>query len=203
MAGGAWRWWCWSMLPGAMTVAIHHSLRRCLSRASVFSRPATVVVVILSASAGDKCAVHQTGAVQLRLPGPARVFMAARRVLVASRTSSATAALHLQAAPRLRGDGLVMLHRTLRASHLSHGHAALRRPSRSAPRRLLPLQHTLAARLTTSTPLFAPAPAATMANAHDQQWAAAKVRQTFLDYFQERGHTFGRHPPCVHAREPH
>ena len=30
--------------------------------------------------------------------------------------------------------------------------------------------------------------------ANDQpEWAAAKVRQTFLDYFKERGHTFGRH----------
>ena len=30
-----------------------------------------------------------------------------------------------------------------------------------------------------------------MANDAQQQWAAAKVRQTFLDYFKERGHTFG------------
>jgi alanyl-tRNA synthetase len=30
-----------------------------------------------------------------------------------------------------------------------------------------------------------------MAN-EQPQWAAAKVRQTFLDYFKERGHTFGR-----------
>jgi hypothetical protein len=53
-------------------------------------------------------------------------------------------------------------------------------------RRTLPPQHTLAARFTTHTP------AAAMAN-EQPQWAAAKVRQTFLDYFKERGHTFGTH----------
>ena len=33
-----------------------------------------------------------------------------------------------------------------------------------------------------------------MANDEQQQWAAANVRQTFLDYFKERGHTFGAFP---------
>lgn len=32
-----------------------------------------------------------------------------------------------------------------------------------------------------------------MAN-QQPEWAAAKVRQTFLDYFKQRGHTFGRRP---------
>ena len=52
-------------------------------------------------------------------------------------------------------------------------------------------QLPLTARFTTKTPPFAHAQAATMANDEQQQWAAAKVRQTFLDYFKERGHTFG------------
>jgi alanyl-tRNA synthetase len=28
------------------------------------------------------------------------------------------------------------------------------------------------------------------------EWGAAKVRQTFLDYFKKNGHTFGA---CIHA----
>lgn len=90
-----------------------------------------------------------------------------------------------------------MLPTTLRAHYhlhsLSHGYG---RPPHLLARRLLSssrqtsqLPHT--ARFTTQTPLFAHAQAATMANDEQQQWAAAKVRQTFLDYFKERGHSFG------------
>ena len=31
-------------------------------------------------------------------------------------------------------------------------------------------------------------------NDSQPEWAAARVRQTFLDYFKERGHTFGESP---------
>lgn len=90
-----------------------------------------------------------------------------------------------------------MLPTTLRAHYhlhsLSHGFG--RPPHQLAlARRLLPRQTPqlpLTARFTTKTPPFAHAQAATMANDEQQQWAAAKVRQTFLDYFKERGHTFG------------
>lgn len=37
------------------------------------------------------------------------------------------------------------------------------------------------------------AQAANMSLAEEKhEWSAARVRQTFLDYFKERGHTFGR-----------
>ena len=88
-----------------------------------------------------------------------------------------------------------MLPTTLRAHYhlhsLSHGFG---RPPHQLARRLFSRQSPqlpLTARFTTKTPPFAHAQAATMANDEQQQWAAAKVRQTFLDYFKERGHTFG------------
>tara|TARA_R110002003_G_scaffold126_26_gene11662 strand:+ start:30667 stop:30816 length:150 start_codon:yes stop_codon:yes gene_type:complete len=33
------------------------------------------------------------------------------------------------------------------------------------------------------------------------EWGAAKVRQTFLDYFKKNGHTFGRTAPSTMQRE--
>jgi hypothetical protein len=91
-----------------------------------------------------------------------------------------------------------MLHQTFsRASRLSQtGRRGLAhaRTRRLPHRHTVPLQHTFAASFTTHTPLSARAQAATMAN-EQPQWAAAKVRQTFLDYFKDHGHTFGRHTP--------
>ncbi|KAG9203602.1 Alanine--tRNA ligase [Epicoccum nigrum] len=41
-----------------------------------------------------------------------------------------------------------------------------------------------------------------MANDEQQQWAAAKVRQTFLDYFKERGHSFVPSSSVVPLSDP-
>lgn len=44
---------------------------------------------------------------------------------------------------------------------------------------------------------------ATMASLVNEQheWNAVRVRQTFLDYFKENGHTFGRIQMHVHEKE--
>ena len=84
-----------------------------------------------------------------------------------------------------------MLPRTIAAAPLTHPRARvslrgrLLRPSLSSFSRT-PYPLALVAPLTTTHP-------ATMSLANEKhEWGAVRVRQTFLDYFKERGHTFGR-----------
>lgn len=86
-------------------------------------------------------------------------------------------------------------------------------PTRAAPlshhtvRRRLPLLATRHSHLPRSPRLFTctrlldlplphgNAPAANMSLVEEKhEWGAVRVRQTFLDYFKERGHTFGAFP---------
>lgn len=135
----------------------------------------------------------------LLLPPPLlpRTFLGASGTSCVPREGSHSSACRCPAAAAACDFGLAMLHPTLRARHLSHGPRrppSLTRPRARARLLLLPPLHsrTAAAPFTPSTPFSARAPAAAMASDEQPQWAAARVRQTFLDYFKERGHTFGR-----------
>lgn len=81
-----------------------------------------------------------------------------------------------------------MLHTTLARRCLSHP-ALPRRPPPPPTTRTLARLSSLSAACQPDAPMAPDQP----------EWAAARVRQTFLDYFTARGHTFGTQPAAPAA----